>query len=88
MFTKGSALVAEFNLAITTLLENGEYSEIYYRWFGSTPDVGLLLAAGEDEDPYEALYEEEAFLGEEEEYLVGEEGDLFSELDDGINLIL
>lgn len=63
MFPKGSSLVGDFDEGITTILENGEYSDIYETWFGSTPDVDLLLEAGEYENPYEAL---EGYLGEED----------------------
>jgi len=84
MFPKGSSVVNEFNSAITTVLQNGEYTQIYTNWFGSTPNVALLLAAGEDEDPYDVL-NEEAVFGEEN--LIGEDEGFLTELDE-INLIL
>jgi len=70
MFPKGSPWVASFNAAITTVLENGDYTTFYENWFGATPDVALLLRAGTLEDPYDALEEN---LGEEMEMLNEEE---------------
>jgi len=83
MFPKGSSLVAEFNPDITTVLNNGEYTTIYTTWFGSVPDVALLLAAGEDANPYE-VFEEAIFV--EEANFIGEEN-LFTELGE-MNLLL
>ncbi len=46
IFPKGSPLKASFNAAITTLLTNGNYSQIYNDWFGTAPDIESLLTAG------------------------------------------
>ncbi|NEY73332.1 basic amino acid ABC transporter substrate-binding protein [Bacillus mesophilus] len=45
MFPKGSELKAEFDAAIKTVIENGTYTEIYKKWFGTEPNVDELLAA-------------------------------------------
>ncbi|GGK28609.1 basic amino acid ABC transporter substrate-binding protein [Caldalkalibacillus thermarum] len=45
MFPKGSELTEIFNEALTTVIENGTYAEIYEKWFGTTPDVETLLNA-------------------------------------------
>lgn len=42
MFPKGSVLKADFDKAITKVLENGEYTKIYQQWFKSDPDVNAL----------------------------------------------
>ncbi|MDN3017917.1 basic amino acid ABC transporter substrate-binding protein [Paenibacillus sp. BSR1-1] len=42
MFPKGSKLKADFDKAIKTVLENGEYAKIYQQWFKAAPDVSLL----------------------------------------------
>jgi len=64
MFPKGSPIVSEFDDAITTVLDNGEYDKIYTKWFTGTPQIDILLEAGEDADPYEALAEEGGLSGE------------------------
>jgi glutamine transport system substrate-binding protein len=45
MFPKGSELREEINAALKTVIENGTYAEIFKEWFGSTPDVDVLLNA-------------------------------------------
>ena len=47
MFPKGSELVDEINTALTAIIENGTYAEIYQEWFGKEPDVEQLLNAAE-----------------------------------------
>lgn len=47
VFPKGSELVDEFNAALTTVIENGTYAEIYQEWFGAEPDVEAILNAAE-----------------------------------------
>ncbi|WP_342598567.1 basic amino acid ABC transporter substrate-binding protein [Psychrobacillus sp. FSL H8-0483] len=44
MFPKGSELKADFDVAVTKVLENGTYAKIYEQWFGSEPDVATILA--------------------------------------------
>lgn len=44
MFPKGSDLKADFDVAVTKVLENGTYATIYKEWFGSEPDVDTILA--------------------------------------------
>ncbi|WNS76363.1 basic amino acid ABC transporter substrate-binding protein [Bacillus sp. DTU_2020_1000418_1_SI_GHA_SEK_038] len=44
MFPKGSELKAEFDVAVTEVLKNGTYTEIYKKWFGVEPDVETILA--------------------------------------------
>jgi glutamine transport system substrate-binding protein len=44
MFPKGSELKADFDVAVTTVLENGTYAAIYKEWFGAEPDVETILA--------------------------------------------
>lgn len=60
MFPKGSALVDQFNPTITDLIQDGTYAEIYQDWFGTAPDVEVLLAAGEFENPYDVFNTEVA----------------------------
>ncbi|MFK2826163.1 basic amino acid ABC transporter substrate-binding protein [Bacillus sp. B190/17] len=42
MFQKGSPLKAEFDAALTKLIENGTYAKIYEKWFGVQPDLETL----------------------------------------------
>ena len=42
MFPKGSDLKADFDKAIKTLIDNGTYTKIYKKWFGTDPDVEKL----------------------------------------------
>ncbi|MBY0122970.1 basic amino acid ABC transporter substrate-binding protein [Bacillus sp. S/N-304-OC-R1] len=44
MFPKGSKLKADFDEAVTKVLENGTYAEIYKKWFHVEPDVETILA--------------------------------------------
>ena len=44
MFPKGSDLKADFDVAVTEVLENGTYAKIYEEWFGAEPDVETILA--------------------------------------------
>lgn len=44
MFPEGSELKADFDVAVTKVLENGTYAKIYEEWFGSEPDVATILA--------------------------------------------
>jgi glutamine transport system substrate-binding protein len=44
MFAKDSKLKAEFDEAINKVLDNGKYTEIYNKWFGSDPDIENLKA--------------------------------------------
>ena len=44
MFPKGSELKADFDVAVTEVLKNGTYTEIYKKWFGVEPDVETILA--------------------------------------------
>lgn len=44
MFPKGSELKPEFDAAVTKVLENGTYAEIYKKWFGVDPDIETILA--------------------------------------------
>lgn len=43
MFPKGSELKEELDAAIKTVIENGTYTEIYKKWFGTEPNVDVLL---------------------------------------------
>jgi glutamine transport system substrate-binding protein len=43
MFPKGSEYVDEFDTALKAILENGTYAKIYKEWFGSEPDVQILI---------------------------------------------
>ena len=47
MFPKGSELKSQFDEALKTILENGTYAEIYQKWFGTEPNVELLLEIAE-----------------------------------------
>ncbi|MBM7572575.1 basic amino acid ABC transporter substrate-binding protein [Aquibacillus albus] len=47
IFPKGSELVEDFNEALTTVIENGTYEEIYQEWFGSEVDTEVILNAAE-----------------------------------------
>jgi len=42
MFPKGSDLKADFDKAIQKLMDNGKYTEIYKKWFGTEPDLEKL----------------------------------------------
>ncbi|MDR7238274.1 basic amino acid ABC transporter substrate-binding protein [Neobacillus drentensis] len=42
MFPKGSKLKADFDKAITKVIENGTYAKIYKQWFKVDPDLNLL----------------------------------------------
>ncbi|MBU8880488.1 basic amino acid ABC transporter substrate-binding protein [Bacillus sp. FJAT-29790] len=42
MFQKGSPLKAEIDAALTKLIDNGTYAEIYEKWFGVQPDLETL----------------------------------------------
>lgn len=42
LFPKGSELVAEFNTALNTVIDNGTYTEIYKKWFGIEPNIEFL----------------------------------------------
>ncbi|MGG3739101.1 basic amino acid ABC transporter substrate-binding protein [Aeribacillus pallidus] len=43
MFPKGSELKEKLDAGIKTVIENGTYAEIYKEWFGSEPNVDVLL---------------------------------------------
>ncbi|MFC4322094.1 basic amino acid ABC transporter substrate-binding protein [Litchfieldia salsa] len=43
MFPKDSEYLEEFNTALKAILENGTYAKIYKEWFGSEPDVQILI---------------------------------------------
>ncbi|MRH44264.1 transporter substrate-binding domain-containing protein [Aquibacillus halophilus] len=47
MFPKGSEYTDDLSAALTTVIENGTYEEIYQEWFGKEPDVDALLNAAE-----------------------------------------
>ncbi len=47
LFPKGSELKPELDKAITTILKNGKYNEIYKKWFGKEPNVDAVLKAAE-----------------------------------------
>ncbi|MED3562748.1 basic amino acid ABC transporter substrate-binding protein [Bacillus xiapuensis] len=42
MFPKGSKLKAEFDKAIQKVIENGEYTKVYQKWFKVDPDLKAL----------------------------------------------
>lgn len=44
LFKKGSNLSGDINKALKTVIDNGNYSSIYEKWFGATPDIGILKA--------------------------------------------
>lgn len=44
MFPKGSQQTTKFNKALNVIFENGKYSEIYQKWFGTEPDIETLQA--------------------------------------------
>ncbi|TCZ73551.1 transporter substrate-binding domain-containing protein [Paenibacillus albiflavus] len=43
LLPKGSELKAKLDPAVKAVLENGKYAEIYKKWYGSEPDVKVLL---------------------------------------------
>ncbi|QDP41821.1 basic amino acid ABC transporter substrate-binding protein [Radiobacillus deserti] len=45
MFPKDSKLKAELDKALTTIIENGTYQDIYQKWFGAEADTEALLEA-------------------------------------------
>ncbi|MBU5211332.1 MULTISPECIES: basic amino acid ABC transporter substrate-binding protein [Heyndrickxia] len=47
MFHKDSKLKAKFDQALNKILDDGTYTEIYKKWFGTEPDVDTLKAAQE-----------------------------------------
>lgn len=47
MFRKDSKLKAKFDQALNKILDDGTYTEIYKKWFGTEPDVDTLKAAQE-----------------------------------------
>jgi polar amino acid transport system substrate-binding protein len=51
VFLPGNPLKAEIDAAIKTVLDSN-FASIYQKWFGTTPDVALLIKAGQQEDPY------------------------------------
>ncbi|WIV19459.1 basic amino acid ABC transporter substrate-binding protein [Paenibacillus polygoni] len=42
LLPKGSELKAQIDSAITKIIENGKYTEIYKKWFGEEPDMSRL----------------------------------------------
>jgi glutamine transport system substrate-binding protein len=42
MFPKGSSLKADFDKGIKKVIDNGTYSKIYKKWFGTEPDLDKL----------------------------------------------
>lgn len=44
LFPKGSKLKPEIDKAVNTLFENGTFTELYKKWFGSEPDIESLQA--------------------------------------------
>ncbi|MDQ0200540.1 basic amino acid ABC transporter substrate-binding protein [Neobacillus ginsengisoli] len=42
MFAKGSTLKADFDKAITKVLDNGTYAKLYKQWFKVDPDIKIL----------------------------------------------
>lgn len=44
LFPKGSELKAEFDEAINAIMDNGTYTKIYKKWFGTEPDIENLKA--------------------------------------------
>lgn len=47
VFPKGSELKDEFDKALTAVIDNGKYAEIYKKWFEEEPDVDALKKAAE-----------------------------------------
>ncbi len=47
VFPKGSDLVDEFDSALSTVIDNGKYADIYKKWFDKEPDVEALKKAAE-----------------------------------------
>jgi glutamine transport system substrate-binding protein len=47
MFQKGSEYQAEISDALSTVIENGTYQEIYNEWFGKDADIEALKKAAE-----------------------------------------
>lgn len=45
LFPKDSDLIEPLNDALTTIIDNGTYSEIYKEWFGVEPNLETLKAA-------------------------------------------
>ncbi|WP_322906337.1 basic amino acid ABC transporter substrate-binding protein [Paenibacillus campi] len=45
IYPKDSALKAKLDPAIQTIIDNGTYTEIYKKWFGTAPDLTNLKAA-------------------------------------------
>ncbi|WP_226037235.1 basic amino acid ABC transporter substrate-binding protein [Aquibacillus saliphilus] len=45
MFPKDSELEEELSAALTSIIESGKYEKIYNEWFGTDPDVDMLLKA-------------------------------------------
>ncbi|NDI33841.1 basic amino acid ABC transporter substrate-binding protein [Chengkuizengella sediminis] len=43
MIADGSELKETLDKALTTVIEDGKYAEIYEKWFGTSPDVETLL---------------------------------------------
>ncbi|MFS1513711.1 basic amino acid ABC transporter substrate-binding protein [Chengkuizengella sp. SCS-71B] len=43
MIADGSELKEPLDKALTTVIENGKYAEIYEKWFGTSPDVETLI---------------------------------------------
>ncbi|NBI29633.1 basic amino acid ABC transporter substrate-binding protein [Chengkuizengella marina] len=43
MVPEGSELKETLDKALTTIIDNGKYAEIYEKWFGSTPNLETLL---------------------------------------------
>ncbi|WP_407270246.1 basic amino acid ABC transporter substrate-binding protein [Radiobacillus sp. PE A8.2] len=48
MFPKGSEIVDEISAALTTVIENGTYNEIYQEWFGNEAEIDKLLEAAQE----------------------------------------
>jgi polar amino acid transport system substrate-binding protein len=44
MFPKGSKLKADFDKAITKVIDNGTYAKLYKQWFKTEPDLKILKA--------------------------------------------
>lgn len=47
VFPKDSDLVDEFDSALSTIIDNGKYADIYKKWFDKEPDVEALKKAAE-----------------------------------------
>ena len=42
MFTKNSKYRSTYNAALKKIIDNGEYTKIYEKWFGSKPPLDVI----------------------------------------------